>query len=264
MKLGRQWIPALFVPVLMACSIGLAQEDYFIRTHLSGDQVVGTVETEAVGTVTAVLVGEVLVVVGDYQNLSTPVDRLVAGGAHIHRGAAGENGGVAFRLNSDGGTAGGFTGIYALSGDEIDTLKSGGFYVQLHTESNQAGELRGQLAPSLTLADLVGVWERPAATLSSGTTIEASAVEITADRRFRYATGVEQLRRGITTSDDPFRLEGSLITFYDRHEMCSSPEPGSYQLEMSADGELHFLLHNDPCAAGAAELPRAAFVRVPE
>jgi hypothetical protein len=67
--------------------------------------------------------------------------------AHIHRGAAGQDGGVVVPLDSGfssdtWGTAGG-----AVLVDDIPTFASSGMYVNYHTGTFQAGEARGQLIP---------------------------------------------------------------------------------------------------------------------
>jgi hypothetical protein len=65
---------------------------------------------------------------------------------HIHRGAIGENGGIAFDM---GDPAGGFitatwTGMTAA---DINDLLNGDLYVNIHTAGRPAGEIRGQILP---------------------------------------------------------------------------------------------------------------------
>ena len=72
------------------------------------------------------------------------------GPAHVHEGIAGENGGVAFGLdvaaNADM-TGGRFGATSQLTPDDVDTLDTGGFNVNLHTEDHGGGEIRGQFEP---------------------------------------------------------------------------------------------------------------------
>jgi hypothetical protein len=61
--------------------------------------------------------------------------------AHIHRGAAGAPGGVAYPL-SFSGTA--FSGVVTLTLSDEALLLNGGLYVNVHTAANSGGEIRGQ------------------------------------------------------------------------------------------------------------------------
>ena len=66
--------------------------------------------------------------------------------AHIHRGAKGTNGPVIVPLDKKGD-------IYSvpagrkLTAQQIDDLKAGNLYVNVHTARNKGGEVRGQLQP---------------------------------------------------------------------------------------------------------------------
>ncbi len=209
-------------------------------------------------------------VVGNYQDLSSPIDRLVAGGAHIHTGAKGENGGIAFSLNIDGGTEGGFTGIFTLTDEEIETLKSGQYYVQLHTETNQPGELRGQLAANAAVADLVGIWERDPEALAAATNIATSPVyvQFAEDGTFQLAGSSDALNHDtFARSVGRYELQGTLLIVTDE-ESPTRPiytgcegVAGTYQLELSAAGGLHLNAHNDPCASREPWLRQFAFIR---
>lgn len=66
--------------------------------------------------------------------------------AHIHMGAPGEDGAVIVGLMTDGTSM--FSGTIAgenLSIDLIHALLNGGSYINVHTEMNPAGEIRGQV-----------------------------------------------------------------------------------------------------------------------
>jgi len=240
-----------------------AQEDFFIRTAFTGEQVVPGVSTVGSGQVTAILFGNVLSVVGDYQDLSSPIDRLVSGGVHIHQAASGENGKIAFSLNSDGGTQGSFTGIFTLTDEQIQALEQGQYYVQLHTEGNQPGELRAQLAGNIAKADLIGLWERiPEGVVSTaysqfnpdGTFIDAGSIQ-----------GLETSR----ADAGRYELDGTLIRFIsdDRIEAASSfavgcaGQTGAYQLMLIDSDKLKLILHRDPCQTRAVRIP-ATFRRL--
>ena len=66
--------------------------------------------------------------------------------AHIHRGAKGTNGPVIVPLDKKGDTYSVPAGR-RLTPEHIADLKAGRLYVNVHTERNKGGEVRGQLQP---------------------------------------------------------------------------------------------------------------------
>lgn len=93
-----------------------------------------------------------------FEGLTSPVT-----GAHIHNAAAGMNGGVVFDLGPfiNGNTIEGSWEPESL----LSALLSGELYINVHTESNPGGEIRGQilLMPGITFdARLSGDQEVPA------------------------------------------------------------------------------------------------------
>jgi hypothetical protein len=66
--------------------------------------------------------------------------------AHIHRGAKGANGPVIVPLDKNGDTYTAPAGR-KLTPEQINDLKAGNLYVNVHTNRNKGGEVRGQLAP---------------------------------------------------------------------------------------------------------------------
>ena len=79
----------------------------------------------------------------EYSGLSGP-----AKAAHIHCGAAaGANSGVAVKLGEGPTAASPIAGSGAMTDAQIAELVAGKCYVNIHTEKNANGELRGQLAP---------------------------------------------------------------------------------------------------------------------
>lgn len=117
--------------------------------------------TSARGAVGAVLVGDRLVVRGSFKNLSSglrnyatdpvnPPNPNITSAFHIHRGMATENGpfqyALAVTLDPDG-RGGMAMGEYTLTPEQMQALNSGMLYLDVHTTSNRAGELRGVLMP---------------------------------------------------------------------------------------------------------------------
>jgi predicted small secreted protein len=66
--------------------------------------------------------------------------------AHIHRGAKGTNGPVIVPLDKNGETYSAPAGR-KLTPQQIEDLKAGNLYVNVHTNRNKGGEVRGQLQP---------------------------------------------------------------------------------------------------------------------
>jgi hypothetical protein len=64
--------------------------------------------------------------------------------AHIHHGPKGINGPVIVPLNKDGDTYSVPAG-HRLTSEQVEELKNGNMYVNVHTARNKAGEIRGQL-----------------------------------------------------------------------------------------------------------------------
>lgn len=114
-------------------------------------------DTASAGSFRASLVGNRLTVEGRFSDLTSalaPVGGEDGVGnpesaVHIHVGAAGENGPILRNLSverdEEVAGSGEFSGTFDLSDDEVAILVSDGLYVNLHTENNPAGELRGQI-----------------------------------------------------------------------------------------------------------------------
>jgi hypothetical protein len=77
----------------------------------------------------------------EYTGLGGP-----ASAAHIHCGAApGANAGVAVPLGNAASSP--ITGSAAMTDAQLADLQGGKCYVNIHTDANKGGEIRGQLAP---------------------------------------------------------------------------------------------------------------------
>lgn len=100
-----------------------------------------TVRTTAgSGTLTAVLAGNTLTINGKFDGLNSP-----ATAAHVHRARKGLRGPNLFDLTVTKATSGTVEGTLKLTDAQVEGLKSGWYYVQIHTEINPDGHLRGWL-----------------------------------------------------------------------------------------------------------------------
>jgi Cu/Zn superoxide dismutase len=127
------------------------------RTHLSGDAVVPPVDTNAQGQAKFQLskAGDELSFKLNVANIDDVI------GAHIHQAPAGENGGIVVFLFGDpftdpvtvngtlaGGTITATDVVGSIAGDLdalVTAMREGDTYVQVHTEENVPGEIRGQI-----------------------------------------------------------------------------------------------------------------------
>jgi hypothetical protein len=66
--------------------------------------------------------------------------------AHIHMGARGQNGPVIVPLTKTGDTYAAPAGA-KLTPAQMQAFKAGNLYVNVHTDRNKGGEVRGQLVP---------------------------------------------------------------------------------------------------------------------
>ena len=92
------------------------------------------------GNITATLNGDTLTVSGSFEGMSSPATM-----AHIHLGPKAVPGPVILRLDVSAGSSGTVNGNLTLSPEQVRALHAESFYVQIHSETNPEGELRGWL-----------------------------------------------------------------------------------------------------------------------
>lgn len=146
MRLRRQRVFALTLGLLTiivsASAFSQATMGNSLRGRLSPmpvtPQTVRTITGE--GEVRAVLNGTTLTVSGNYTGMSSAATM-----AHIHQGPKAIPGPVVLRLDVSGGSAGTLSGTLTLTPELIDALHAESLYVQIHSETNPEGELRGWL-----------------------------------------------------------------------------------------------------------------------
>ena len=143
--------------IVLTVSLGLAASHHRYKAMLTGKDIIPPVETPATGEATFTLSkdGKELtytLAVKDIENATA---------AHIHAGKKGENGGPLAGLFAGPKKEGMYSGELAkgtitdkdlkgpLAGkkvkDLVKIIKDGGAYVNIHTEKNPNGEIRGQI-----------------------------------------------------------------------------------------------------------------------
>ena len=125
---------------LFGASIGFANAAA-TQVMLSGSEEVPPVQTAAKGS-GSITVNEDKTVSGSVT--TTGVKGTMA---HIHEGAAGKNGGVAVPLEKKGDNEWAVPAGAKLSDAQYKAFKAGELYVNVHSEANKGGEIRGQLKP---------------------------------------------------------------------------------------------------------------------
>jgi CHRD domain-containing protein len=98
--------------------------------------------TTGVGAATAVLTGTKLTVSGTFSGLQTPATI-----AQIHIGPRAIPGPVALDLTVTKATSGTLQGEFMLTPAQVDHLRRGRLYIQVHSEKAPEGNLRGWLLP---------------------------------------------------------------------------------------------------------------------
>ena len=97
------------------------------------------------GAVTAELRGRELMLSAEFRGLSSPVTVV-----HVHNAPRARRGGVAFPIGigDPPGTAGEIAATVTLTDTQVTELRGGRYYLQIHTDANPGGELRGWLLPA--------------------------------------------------------------------------------------------------------------------
>ena len=138
MRLGRKLPSISIVTFLLFVTNIQAQEVY--RARLSPmpttPQTVNTILGE--GEVILTLNGNSLTVDGTFTGMSS-----AATGAHIHNGPPAQPGPVIHTLEVSQATNGSVNGTISLTEEQVEALINNEFYIQIHSESNPPGELRG-------------------------------------------------------------------------------------------------------------------------
>ena len=95
------------------------------------------------GSVTATLNGSTLTINGTFEGMKSPATI-----AQLHMGARGVRGPVEFDLVVENRAGGTVSGSITLTKVQIDTLRKGWYYIQIHAEQAPEGNLWGWLLPA--------------------------------------------------------------------------------------------------------------------
>jgi hypothetical protein len=138
----RPWSVVVAVAMLWVGGANELRGDEAFTGRLSTVPVdpVTALTTTGSGTLTAVLAGNTLTINGKFDGLNSP-----ATVAHVHRARRGLRGPNLFNLTVTKATSGTVEGTLKLTDAQVEALKSGWYYVQIHTEINPEGQLRGWL-----------------------------------------------------------------------------------------------------------------------
>jgi len=97
------------------------------------------------GSVVATLNGSTLTIRGTFEGMKSPATI-----AQVHMGQRGVRGPVEFDLQVDKSPSGNINGTITLTKIQIDTLRKGRYYIQIHAEQAPEGNLWGWLLPPAT------------------------------------------------------------------------------------------------------------------
>jgi alcohol dehydrogenase (cytochrome c) len=165
-------LAALAIPALPSAGNLSAQATSY-RARLSPMPVDGrTVRTiTGLGQVRATLSGNTLTLTGSYRGMSSP-----ATVAHVHIAPPGQHGPVAGALQVSSAADGEIGGTLTLTSQQLAALRAQSLYVQVHSEGNPQGELRGWIFDTATIGDVAANMEPASLTVAD---LERDFVPIT-------------------------------------------------------------------------------------
>lgn len=151
----------LMPQTVMAQSMSGSSLQRYVAILTSSSVVPSAPSTNARGVAGAALVGDRLVMRGDFGSLSSalrdyatdpvnPPNPNITSAVHVHQGDATQNGPFQYALTvtlAESGLDGRFAGDYTLTSEQLQALSDGKLYVDIHTKQNRTGELRGIFQP---------------------------------------------------------------------------------------------------------------------
>ncbi len=255
------------LPLLLALGLfcsGFAQPTnglpIIFNTYLSGDQMLPTVATTAHAKATAILVNNLLMVTGDYADLSSEIfgqdtlRRVGLTGVVIHRSTQIERATVVrayeevypglptLSLLNDGGTTGQFFGVFKLNEAQVQELKDGLYFIIIHTKDYPRGEISGQLLTNMKLelssTDLVGFWQIQASPKPLYLVFKDSG---------NFSILVD-LTNNTSMDSGEYSLVDTTLSFTSDATASYCPDAiGKYTVMLTEQDHLRFFLLNDSC-----------------
>jgi hypothetical protein len=107
--------------------------------------------------------------------------------------------------------------------------------------------------PGVTVEDLTGLWKKSKV---------APYLQLNEDGTYRFATAVHSLETA-PFEVGQYQLEGTSLTFIASNESfgCKGLQ-GSYEVELTEEGQLQFVLQEDACEMRGVDLPARPWDRV--
>ena len=215
---------------------------------LTADQEIAGVDSGAFGSATLTL--------DRYSRTLTAnvtLDGVTPTAAHIHTGAAGGNGGVAYTLALSGNTA--TLASQMLTEAQLASLDAGELYLNVHSAANAGGEIRGQIGREVFTASLTGLQEtNPVGTTATGSghlVLNPLTRALSGEVEFTGVTGTAaHIHTGAFGSNG-----GVLVTLIDHggHGHFTVPD-NTVLTQADVDklraGELYFNVHSAAHAGG--------------
>jgi len=131
--------PFLVLGMLAACGPG-STPPQTMEVLLSGDNEVPPVTTDSFGSANVTAAATTLAVDGAFEGFE-------ATAAHVHGPAdESENAGVVFTLGINNADSS-FGGTFTMTEEQVQWFEDGLLYINVHSEANPDGEIRGQILP---------------------------------------------------------------------------------------------------------------------
>ena len=139
MKLGRLFSLFLFsLSVTLVSTSVQAQEVYRARLSPTPTTPQSEADITGEGEVILTLNGNALSVEGNFSGMSSATTM-----GHIHNGPPAQPGPVVHRLEVTAALSGNISAELELTDEQVTALRNNELYVQIHSENNAPGELRG-------------------------------------------------------------------------------------------------------------------------
>jgi len=139
MKLGRLFSLFLFSLSVTLVSMSVqAQEVYRARLSPMPTTPQSVADITGEGEVILTLNGNALSVEGNFSGMSSATTM-----GHIHNGPPAQPGPVVHRLEVTAAPNGNISAELELTDEQVSALRNNELYVQIHSENNAPGELRG-------------------------------------------------------------------------------------------------------------------------